>query len=114
VTVCDAIDHAGWLVSEASAWLGDDMRDALLEGLAEWKIWPTWVGDLQSPDPERLLKILDDQRGPALKDAIRPILADRLDETAQILGLGESGQELANRLLATQFVDAYHGDRRRR
>jgi hypothetical protein len=62
VTVYDAIDHAGWLVSEASGWLGDDMRDALLEGLAEWKIWPTWVGDLESPDPERLLKILDDQR----------------------------------------------------
>ena len=62
----------------------------------------------------RLLKILDDQRGPALKDAIRPILADRLDETAQILGLGESGQQLADRLLATQFVEEYHRDRRRR
>lgn len=114
VTVYDAIDHAGWLVSEASGWLGDDMRDALLEGLAEWKIWPTWVGDLQGHDPMRLLKILDDQRGAALKDAIRPILADRLDETAQILGLGESGQQLADRLLATQFVEEYHRDRRRR
>jgi hypothetical protein len=113
VKVYEAIDHSGWLVSESSAWLGDDMREALLQGMAEWNIWPIWIGDLKSPDPERLLKILDDKKNPALKDAIRPILANRLDKTAQILDLDESGHVLADRLLAAQFVEAYQRRRRR-
>jgi hypothetical protein len=108
VKVHEAIDHAGWLASESSCWLGDDMRDALLQGIAEWGTWPIWIVDLQSAKPEGLLEILDGQRVPAMKDAIRPILADRLDETAQILGLDESGEELADRLLAAGIVEAYH------
>jgi hypothetical protein len=84
------------------------MRDALLQGIAEWGTWPIWIVDLQSAKPEGLLEILDGQRVPAMKDAIRPILADRLDETAQILGLDESGEELADRLLAAGIVEAYH------
>jgi hypothetical protein len=44
VKVYEPIDGAGWLVSESSAWLGDDMRAALLQGIAEWAVWPNFIG----------------------------------------------------------------------
>jgi hypothetical protein len=105
----EAIDHAGWLVSESSRWLDDARRHALLQGMAEWKRWSRWTVDTGPRDTEDqfTLKIASDRENPALKDAIRPMLAKRLDKTAQILGLDESGEELADRLLAAQFVETY-------
>jgi hypothetical protein len=106
--VYEIIDHAGWLVSGSSGWLGDARCDALLQGIAEWRAWTGWTADADLLSPYTpLSEMLENKKNPALKGAIRPILANRLDKTARILGLDESGQVLVDRLLAARFVEAY-------
>jgi hypothetical protein len=113
VRVYEAIDHAGWLASASSAWLGDDMREALLQGIAEWDVWLYSWRDRPPGDFDRLLEILDDKKNPAREDDARPILARQLEKTVQILGLDESGEELTDRLFAAQFLKLCKGGRRR-
>lgn len=113
VAVHEPIDYAGWLASESSSWLGNEMRAELLRGIAEWGVWPTWREAFRSRETERLLKVLEDAHDPLLPERVRPFLVSRLRETVQRLGLNESVEALADRLLAAQFVEFYADERRK-
>jgi hypothetical protein len=109
VKVHDVIDYAGWLASDSSRWMGDELRTELLTGIAEWRVWTSWDDSHERPlVTEQLLEWLDDRHDdPAILDAVRPILAQRLDHTVKILQLPETGDKLATRLLAAGFVEKY-------
>jgi hypothetical protein len=109
VRVYDAVDYAGWLASEASEWMGHEMRAELLAGIAARGGWTDWDDSHErSLVTEQLLKSLNDRHDdPGLLKVVLPILTRRLGDTAKTLRLPETGDELAARLLAAGFVEKY-------
>jgi hypothetical protein len=61
---------------------------------------PGYGGSVHFEDRER-------QREPRSEGCNPADVGEAIDKTAQILGLDESGEELADRLLAAQFVETY-------
>ena len=109
VKVYDTVDYAGWLVSDTSAWMGDEMRTELVAGIAEWGTWPGWREDpLTGDDAAQLYELLEgDLSDRSTVQHLRDLLAVRLSTTAQILGLDEAGDTLADRLIAAGLVETY-------
>ena len=109
VKVYETVDYAGWLVSDTSAWMGDEMRTELVAGIAEWGTWPGWrEGSLTGDDVAQLYELLEgDLSDRSTVQHIRDLLAVRLSTTAQILGLDEAGDTLADRLVAAGLVETY-------
>jgi TIR domain len=110
--VYEPIDYAGWLASDESSWLGAEMRDALLGGIAEWSVWPTWKEHHRSNATLSLLEWLEEENDEGtLIVKVRPILVSRLNATRDLLGLPESADILVQRLVSAGFIKKY---RRRR
>jgi hypothetical protein len=109
IRVYDTVDYAGWLASEASEWMGHEMRAELLAGIAARGGWTDWDDSHERPlVTEQLLKSLNDRHDdPGLLKVVLPILTRRLGDTAKTLRLPETGDELAARLLAAGFVEKY-------
>ena len=109
VKVYETVDYAGWLVSDTSVWMGDEMRTELVAGIAEWGTWPGWREDsLTGDDVAQLYELLEgDLSDRSTVQHIRDLLAVRLSTTAQILGLDEAGDTLADRLVAAGLVETY-------
>lgn len=105
VRVYELIDYAGWLASERSAWLGPEMRNELLVGIAEWRVWPNWREDPPDYSPLALLELLEDEWSASLLGKIRDALSQRLTTSKQLLGLPEDSGVLADRLIAAGFVE---------
>ena len=92
VRVYEPYDYIGWLFSESAHWLGSEMRSQLLVGMAGWGVWPP---------PEKMSGYRHDKRS----HQVRPYMAECFAKTARELKLGETGDELSDRLLATDYLD---------
>jgi hypothetical protein len=116
VTVYDVIDYVAWILSAASEWMPAAQRAALLDGLKQWKVWPGWhKRDVRAS--EGLYEALAEK--PKDKNYLRAdavqIVARRLAESATILGLPETGDELVQRFLTENFIAVWRRkDRQKR
>lgn len=114
----DAIDHVAWLLSSASDWLPEQHRLVLIEGMRQWSQWSSWREYLTGREGQVgiLFKALDEKRRDRnyLRRAGREILEARLTDSAEWLGLPESGDELMAALINERFVEAWRTERRNR
>jgi TIR domain len=101
VRVYEAYDYIGWLFSESSRWLGSEMRYVLWYGIAERGEWPP---------SEETLSYLDDKH----RNKTQSYIAECFAKTTRRLRLDETGDELADRLLATRYLDILEDRRSRR
>lgn len=115
----EQIDIALWLLSDASRWLPASVREFLTQGMIEWAVWP-WhehqrryqyeFGFVDSEDTGALSeRIYQARRAGTLRitRAIRADMEHRFGFTARLLGLPETGGELANRFLEAKFIEGW-------
>lgn len=122
------IDYLAWLLSSKSEWLGDKVRDFLTKGMADWGVW-IFDGDDRAAEADFGYEI-DRSYAGKFDDAVtrarsletlkigreaRQDLVHRLDFSAALLGLPESGEELASLVMSPDFLQDYfvHRDRRK-
>jgi hypothetical protein len=125
-TFYETIDIAIWLLSDASSWLPAPARAFLTQGMIEWGVWPwhegNWdyqqeFGFTPNESTGAFLHRLYQARGAATFRFTRKIRADmehRFGFTAGLLGLPESGGELADRFLAAGFIEGFFEERAKR
>ena len=88
--------------------MGDEMRTELVAGIAEWGRGRRREDPLTGDDAAQLYELLEgDLSDRSTVQHIRDLLAVRLSTTAQILGLDEAGDTLADRLVAAGLVETY-------
>jgi hypothetical protein len=120
------IEYAAWLLSDASLWLPPQIRGTLTTGMAEWGVWP-WherervaIEDLGFEESAFTGKFAESLEGAGTHDDIdvgseaHRDLVHRLSFSAQLLGLPEDAEQLAERLLSPDFVGLYLDRRNQR
>ncbi len=121
-------EHVAWLLSDSSTFLPEAIRAGLTLGMAEWGVWTWNEHELNPLDRFGYERVEYDgflQRALSEADSMeefRPSpkavadAAHRMSFSARLLGLPESGDELAERLLAPAFLVPYfsHRESRRR
>jgi len=115
-------EYVAWLLSDRSRYLPDEIRSVLTIGIAQWGVWP-WTESLRrladfgyepsTADGQLQQELLSAESvdtfhpsGRAIEDAVH-----RMSFSAELLGLPESGDQLAERLLAPIFLGPYFADR---
>jgi hypothetical protein len=119
------VDYAAWTLSDESDWLPDRIRDTLRRGIAGWGVWPWHEDDHEAEDfgfenqpfTGKFAEALE--RAPASETfhpgtAARRDLEHRLDFSARLLRLPETGENLASRLLSADFINYFFDDNIRR
>ncbi|MFG1815794.1 toll/interleukin-1 receptor domain-containing protein [Kribbella sp. NPDC049174] len=113
------IDYVAWLLSDESRWLPARIRDMLTRGMAEWGVWIWDTRDRRAQEQFGFEMIeCSGSFGKSLAEAtsqldfrptrnVRVDLEHRLHFSSQLLGLPESGEELAARVLDARFLDHY-------
>lgn len=110
-------DYAFWLLSDASAWLPERVREVLRRGMGEWAMWP-WVGYSGWWDREEwgITGALTDQlyrareRGRPIKrlsPAARADALGRATAAVQQLGLPEAPDDLAQTLCDSGWIESH-------
>lgn len=120
----EIIDYAAWLLSEQSQWLPGGVRGVLTRGIAGWGVW-TWnqhnhrvevdFGFQTEPYTGSFEQAIWDAdsfesfqpSADALRDA-----EHRLGFSSRLLGLPESGADLAQRLISAEFLTSYFDDKK--
>jgi hypothetical protein len=124
VKVYETIDYVAWFLSDQSSWMPTWIRRFLIKGLKEWAVWP-WhqpTSDIRSLGVEEnpiygsltveLVKALERDKsksGPRIKlsgDALHDLEA-RMQASAMLLKLEESGAILTQRFLEEQFIEKW-------
>jgi len=120
------IDYVVWLLSGASEWLPVLTKNALTRGLIAWPVWLWHKHDWRYSED---FGFEDAEATGALEDRLyrarsidtfkvtRKIRADiehRFAFTAELLGLPETGPELADRFLQAGYIEGYFEDRNAR
>lgn len=109
------IDYFFWALSSESEWVPDHARETFIRGMGEWGVWvPHRVHRGARDSYEALLGALLRQRegrGPVSRDEVLPLLIPVAEGSRVAVGLPESAEELARRLLATGAVEMYGLDR---
>ncbi|UVO12346.1 toll/interleukin-1 receptor domain-containing protein [Mycobacterium sp. SVM_VP21] len=117
-------EYLAWFLSEQSMFLPDRVRCVLTQGMAEWGTWP-WsnyelnplerhFGYIRGEFDGRLQEELLAAKSIAslrLSPEARADAIHRLSFSARLLTLPETGETLAERLLAPGFLGAYFGGR---
>ena len=107
-------DHAFWLLSRASLWLPDSVRDVLLDGMRRWITWP-W-GRLRDDNGGdwRTCGALADALDQSTEGKAFRWSADRTDDltnriqlSIERMNLPDSVEEILNRFLKYEFVENY-------
>lgn len=116
-------DYLAWLLSDTSLWLPSEIRAFLTKGMAEWGVW---IWDTRDPRAERDFGLEREEFSGAFGEAlnrarelrtfrptakVRRDLVHRLNFSARLLQLPETGEDLATRVLAPDFLDAYFNGR---
>ena len=112
VSVHDPIDHAAWLVSEASAWLGKARRQVLIHGIVKWSVWPQWRNSESWRNQEKLLELLEvDRLSDSQLSIVTEIVSERVSLTVAELNLPETADTLVAKLLKAGLVKKYRKNR---
>ncbi|MDF3339515.1 toll/interleukin-1 receptor domain-containing protein [Mycolicibacterium septicum] len=127
VTFYECAEYTAWLLSERSTFLPDRVRSVLTSGIAAWGNW-TWnehelntmerdFGYVRGEFDGRLedevfeVKSISDLR---LSREAREDAVHRMAFSARLLSLPESGETLAERLLAPEFLVPFFARREQR
>ncbi len=102
--VYEICDYAGWLLSDSSHWLGEELCFLLLGGIAKWGAWPTLKEAWNYPYSQRRKEASEASH--AMKK-IRSSIVRYFSGTVRKLRLAESSGELADRLLATSYFEIF-------
>lgn len=112
----DVIDYVAWLLSSQSDWLPRHTHAYLLAGMQGWAVWPwsnghsSYTGFKGGETAGSLVERLHAARSYKtfkLTRAARIDLTERLEFSSRLLGLPESGGELAGRLIARGFIESW-------
>jgi hypothetical protein len=108
----EQIDYFFWLLSERSEWLPEYVRDTLIRGFCEWHVWLHRAVAFEKEDPAEpliaaVLSAKEQDRPLEMTPAAWDALVASAGASADLLGLPEDGQTLAERLSATGALDAY-------
>jgi hypothetical protein len=119
-------DYVVWLLSRASEWMPQRVRDFLITGMKEWATW-YWTESLESAEYDldlptypgrgdfanalfhRKFRSSRGVRGPARAD-----LLERVRVSTKLLGLPDPPEVLAQRFLSEGFIETYINQRSRR
>ena len=118
VRVYETIDYVAWFLSDQSSWMPTRIRRFLTDGLKEWAVWQ-WhqpTSDIRSLGVEEdpiygslLADMHKAKSGPRFKlseNALHDIEA-RMQASATLLKLTESGAILAKRFLKEKFIEKW-------
>ncbi len=110
----EQIDYFFWLLSEESGWLPSHVRDTLIRGFCDWPVWLHRAVAFEKEDPaEPLMAAVLSAKHQGLPfemtASARVALVATAAASAELLGLPESGETLADRLSATGALQAYAG-----
>lgn len=120
----ETIDYIFWVLSDASRWMPDRIRQILADGFKEWTTW-SWdrypasyeeFGLEAYPFMGELQRAVFESKRSALKPT-KKVLADiaaRADGSVQLLGLPERPEVLAQRFLDAQFIEHFIQRERKR
>jgi hypothetical protein len=123
VKVYENIDYIAWFLSEQSVWMPDNVKEFLIQGLKEWAVW-LWHSptvDIQSlgvEDNPIFGSLIEDMHKAKtvkkfkLSEKGRQDIETRLQSSAKLLGLSESGAELARRFIDAKFIEGWYADRK--
>ncbi|GAB7066333.1 toll/interleukin-1 receptor domain-containing protein [Mycobacterium hodleri] len=120
-------EYIAWLLSSRSEFLPQPVRMVLTAGMAAWGVWPwnEWelnrleedFGYVRSEFDGQLERELGDTESADAFCASADARADavhRMGFSAELLGLPESGEALAERLLSPEFLGPFFADRARK
>lgn len=112
-------DYVVWLLSTASAWMPQRVRDFLITGMKEWGVW-YWTESLESLEYDLGLEGYPGRGefGNALfhrkfrssggvRGAARADLLERIRVSVNLLGLPDPAEVLAERFLSEGFIEAF-------
>jgi len=122
VSTYEIFDYVPWLVSSASHWMPQGIREGLLRGIAEWSVWPWHTLRMPRTTTEfddsdkaftgafaKALRSADGFDTLRLTKAARDDLRDRIAISVGLLKLPELADDLASSLLASPFLRWYFG-----
>lgn len=121
----DYIDYVTWMLSDQSQWLPPKIRDVLIRGMAGWGVWRSYgsggrAQELGFQGADFTGTFLESLERAKTRKSFRPSvmarrdLEHRLGFSVQLLGLPESGGELAKRLVESEFLDVYFSETAKR
>lgn len=112
-------DYVVWLLSTASAWMPQRVREFLITGMREWAMW-YWTESLESleydlglecyPGRGEFFNALFHRKfrsSGGVRGAARADLLKRIRVSVDLLGLPDPCEVLAQRFLSEGFVEAY-------
>jgi hypothetical protein len=124
VRVYETIDYVAWFLSDESSWMPTRVRRFLIEGLKEWAVWlwhhPTndvrSLGVDENPIYGSLLHEMDNAKSVArfkLSEKARQDIEARMQASAMLLKLKESGTTLAKRFLDQKFIEKWFDEQQK-
>ncbi len=112
-------DYVVWLLSTASAWLPQEVRDFLITGMKEWAMW-YWTESLESlehdlglqkyPGRGEFANALFGRKfrsSGGVRGAARADLLERIQVSVSLLALPEPAEVLAQRFLSEGFIEVF-------
>ncbi len=124
VRVYETIDYVAWFLSDESSWMPTRVRRFLIEGLKEWAVW-LWhqpTNDVKSLGVDEnpiygslLLEMNKPKSGRRFKLSRRALqdIEARMQASAILLKLKESGTTLARRFLDEKFIEKCFEERQK-
>lgn len=112
-------DYVVWLLSTASAWMPQRVREFLIAGMKEWAVW-YWTESLESleydlgvetyPGRGEFASALFSRKfrtSGGVRGAARTDLLERIRVSVNLLGLPDPAEVLAQRFLSEGFIEAF-------
>jgi hypothetical protein len=108
----EQIDYFFWLLSEQSEWMPSYVRNTLIRGFCDWPVWLHRAVAFEREDPAEplmaaVLSAKGQERPFEMTIPARAALVATASAAADLLGLSEDGETLADRLFATGAIEAY-------
>jgi len=114
-------DHAFWLLSKASSWMPEKIREFLIDGMAQWHVWPWWEHGFDKGGGWKTCGALanslyDASEGKIFKwnADIQDDIIHRIEMAITKLQLPDTSQEILDQFLKYDFPGKYMQSNKRR
>lgn len=116
VSPFEEADHLFWLLSQASAWLPEKVREMLTQGMREWWAWPWHEGSWKEGGAfaKQLFAVSEKKQKFAWAKPANSDCLSRIRLAVRRLGLPEGPEELLERFKSGGFVETLLRVRRAR